>query len=227
MDGSARVGLIGDVHGEHERLETALDYFAGRRSTHVLCTGDIPDGHGSVGRACEILREHGVLTVRGNHERWFLSGVMRDLPDATPLDDVPVSEREWLAALPVVREFTTPLGGLLLCHGLGANDMAKVGPDDEGYALVTNDDFRALVRDPRYQLVVNGHTHRPMVRHFQGLTIINAGTLRRDAPTPGFLLIDFEARVVEMLEFDETNGVVPSDSERLSLEPRALSFAPR
>src|SRR5690348_4599860 len=130
IDASARIGLIGDVHGEDERLETALARFDALGAATVLCTGDIPDGSGSVARSCAILRERGVLTVRGNHERWFLGGVMRDLPDSTPLETVPLSEREWLAALPAVREFSTPLGGLLLCHGLGSNDMAKVGPDD-------------------------------------------------------------------------------------------------
>ncbi len=27
----------------------------------------------------------------------------------------------------------------LLCHGIGPNDIAKVGPDDFGYAIDTND----------------------------------------------------------------------------------------
>src|SRR5204863_10095893 len=117
-----------------------LRYFAGRGADPVLCTGDIADGFGSVSRSCALLREHGVQSVRGNHERWFLGDVMRDLPAATPLDEVPLADRKWLDALPVVREFETPLGGLLLCHGLGTNDMAKVGPDDDGYALATNDE---------------------------------------------------------------------------------------
>lgn len=212
---SRRVGIIGDVHGEDERLEAALAHFADRGAVPVLCTGDIPDGFGSVVRSCELLRARGVLTVRGNHERWFLTGAMRDLPDATPLEDVPLSVREWLAALPAVIELSTPLGGLLLCHGLGTNDMAQVGPDDEGYALVTNDDFRALVRDPRFQLVVNGHTHKPMVRHFEGLTIVNAGTLRRDAASPGFGLIDFEANTIEFFRFDPASRFVPWRTDAL------------
>jgi predicted phosphodiesterase len=210
---SAKVGLIGDVHGEDERLETALAVFFERGAAPVFCTGDIPDGFGSVARSCSLLRENGVLTVRGNHERWFLGGVMRDLPDSTPMDDVPLSEREWLAALPPVLEFSTPYGGLLLCHGLGMNDMAKVGPHDEGYVLVTNDELRSLMRDPRYEFVVNGHTHHAMVRHFDGITIINAGTLRRDAEAPGFLLVDFAARTVEMLRFTTAREVVSARIE--------------
>jgi predicted phosphodiesterase len=214
ISATARVGLIGDVHGEDAFLEAALGYFVEREASLVLCTGDIPDGYGSVARSCELLRDRGVMAVRGNHERWFLTGAMRDLPDATPLDAVPLREREYLAALPPVREFSTPLGGLLLCHGLGMNDMAKVGPDDEGYALVTNDELRSLMRDPRYELVVNGHTHKPMVRHFEGLTIVNAGTLRRDSD-PGFLLLDFGRGVVDMLRWSDARVIVPRRTESI------------
>lgn len=212
---SARVGLIGDVHGEDERLEMAFVTFAERSASPILCTGDIPDGFGSVARSCSLLRERGVHAVRGNHERWFLGGVMRDLPDSTPIDDVPLADREWLGALPPVREYSTPYGGLLLCHGLGMNDMAKVGPDDEGYELVTNDDLRSLMRDPRYEFVVNGHTHRPMVRHFDGLTIVNAGTLRRDDEASGFLIIDFAAQTVETFRFVSAREAVLSRTEHL------------
>ena len=34
-----------------------------------------------------------------------------------------------------VKSFDTIKGLALLCHGIGPNDMAKVGPDDFGYAL--------------------------------------------------------------------------------------------
>ena len=36
-----RIGVIGDVHSEHERLETALDWFAGQNVDGVICTGDV------------------------------------------------------------------------------------------------------------------------------------------------------------------------------------------
>jgi len=218
---TARVGVIGDVHGEDTFLASALDYFAERAVAHVLCTGDIPDGFGSVARSCQLLRDRGVITVRGNHERWFLTGVMRDLPEATPRDAVPPAEREYLERLPAVEELETPLGGLLLCHGLGANDMAKVGPDDVGYALVTNDDLRSTMRDPRYRIVVNGHSHRPMVRHFSGLTIINAGTLRRD-DSPGFLLLDFSTGAVDMLRWNGDGSIVSWRTEPMRGDPEPV-----
>jgi predicted phosphodiesterase len=197
----ARVGLIGDVHAEDERLAAALAYLVAHDVRAILCTGDIPDGAGSVTRCCELLREHGVITVRGNHERWFLTDTMRDLEDATELEEVSAEARAHLAGILPTHRFSTPLGELLLCHGLGANDMAKVGPDDYGYAIDVNDDLQELISDPKIQLVVNGHSHRAMVRHFDGLTVINAGTLKWD-DEPGFLVLDFESAQVQMLRWD-------------------------
>ncbi len=61
---------------------------------------------------------------------------MRDLPDALPTGHLNGQPREWLEMLPPSRRFETPLGNLLLCHGLGDDDMAALKPDDEGYEVV-------------------------------------------------------------------------------------------
>jgi putative phosphoesterase len=192
---TTRVGVIGDVHAEHLRLERALAFLQ-RKADHILCTGDIADGVGSVDRACEMLQAHTVLCVRGNHDRWLVSNDVRTLNDATRLEDVSESTIAFLSSLPPTRIFETPLGRMILCHGLGENDMAKVTPDDYGYALQVNDAFQELLRDPRFQLVLNGHTHSPMVRHFDGVSLINAGTLRGDSP--GVILLDFGTRTVDL-----------------------------
>jgi predicted phosphodiesterase len=44
-----------------------------------------------------------------------------------------------------------------------------------------------------YRLLVNGHSHKPMVRQFAALTVINAGTLHRDYQ-PRLVLVDLDAR---------------------------------
>ncbi|MFT3923778.1 MAG: metallophosphoesterase family protein [Myxococcales bacterium] len=205
----ARIGVIGDVHAEDERLAEVLDFLSGCGVQGILCTGDIADGSGSVSRCCQLLAAAGVYTVRGNHDRWLLDREMRTLPDATHPDDLSRSARTYLEALPAVLRFGTSLGTLLLCHGLGENDMARVNPDDRGYALQSNDELQALMRDPGVQLLINGHSHRPMVRHFPGLTVINAGTLHR-AHQPGFVIVDLAAHCVERFGWSSqsiaTNG---------------------
>ncbi len=210
----ACVGLIGDVHAEDELLEAALKYLQTKNAEVVLCTGDVADGAGSVARCCELLRQHNVQTVRGNHDRWLLTAVMRDLPEATDEKTLSGEVLEYLANLSVTREFSSSLGGVLLCHGLGLHDMARVEPDHFGYALESNIELQALMRNSNCRFVFNGHTHYPMVRHFAGLTVINAGTLQRKHD-PGFLMVHFDYDQVQLLRFGKSNEIILQSTERL------------
>lgn len=189
-----RAGIIGDVHAEDETLAAVLDFLAGVPGLDaLLCSGDVVDGMGDANQCCILLRAAGVLCVRGNHDRWFFEvQPYRTEGDGHPHHAIDSVSRAFLATLPPTRAFSTPRGPLLLCHGLGADDMTGVYPDDVGYALEANHRLHALVGEGAYRFVVNGHTHRHMVRTFDGLTIINAGTLQWGYE-PCFFVIDFEA----------------------------------
>ncbi len=206
-----RIGVIGDIHAEDAHLKEALTVLEDRGLELVLATGDIADGAGSLDLCCELLAARDVIAVSGNHDRWLLSGTARDLPDATDAASVSERSRAFLAGLPRMVELSTPAGLALLCHGLGPNDMAKVGPDDSGYALESNDELQSLIRNGYFRWVINGHSHRRMVRAFPGVTVINAGTLKR-SHAPCFLEIDFASAKVFVFEFgpDATVSLPPS-----------------
>lgn len=207
-----RIGLVGDIHAEDERLALALDVLQSRAVELVVATGDIADGAGSVDRCCALLAAHRVVVVRGNHDRWLVAGTARDLPGATPVERVSAGSRQMLAQLPQMVELETVQGRALLCHGLGPNDMAKVGPDDFGYALESNDELQELVRGGAYRWILNGHSHRRMVRRFGGVTVINAGTLLRQH-APCFLELDFDGPSGLVFAFDPDGRVDPTPAE--------------
>lgn len=213
----AVVGVLGDAHAEDERVERALGHFREVGATVVLSVGDVTDGYGSATRTVELLEDHGVLTVRGNHERWTLSNTMRDLPAATDPATLSPRARRYLESRPVTLELSSLLGPLLLCHGVGDNDMAKVKPDDFGVALSSNLELQALIRGGRYRLVVNGHSHRPMVRRFETLTLVNAGTLKRDEH-PCVLVIDFARALVDFVPFDAEGRVDARRTQSVELD---------
>ena len=197
-----RVGIIGDVHAEDVLLKAALNFFAGENLDVVLCVGDVVDGAGDANRCCELLQQFGVLTVRGNHDRWMLENTMRDLPDATPRDDLTSDNLSFLRELSSTRSFETVAGKLLLCHGMGENDMQEVKPHDEGYALECKDELQLLLREKTISFVVAGHTHRRMVRDFGGLVVINSGTLLR-AHKPCVATADLSERRVQFHDFED------------------------
>jgi predicted phosphodiesterase len=209
-----RVGLIGDIHCEVGRLKQVIEHFRSAAVDNVLAVGDIADGPGDLTEACSLLASVGALAVAGNHDRWLLSGEMRDLPDATPVDKLTPEARAYLSALPKTRLLESPRGSVLLCHGLGDDDMASVRPDDEGAALLSNAALWQLIQGRRARFVVNGHSHRPMLRTIDGLTILNAGTLHpRYRPTCS--IVDFDAGHVELYDLEHYH-VAPS--ERWSFE---------
>jgi predicted phosphodiesterase len=84
--------------------------------------------------------------------------------------------------------------------------LAFVGQDDDGYALDANEDLLTLQADPAVQIVLNGHTHRRLVRHLAELTIVNAGTLHRGRE-PGAVLLDLASADVSWLDLRASGPV--------------------
>jgi hypothetical protein len=118
---------------------------------------------------------------------------MRDLPDATRRDEIGADAIAFLRALPATVELDTPAGLALLCHGLGADDMAQVSPFDHGRALEDNAALQELLATGRYRYVLNGHSHKAMSRTLEGVTFVNGGTLLADR-NPCCTIVDFGAR---------------------------------
>ena len=197
-----RAGVIGDIHCEDIVLDRVLRHFCSIGADSILSVGDVVDGLGNANKACALLREHNVFTVAGNHDRWTIEELMRTLPNATPKDGLTEENRAWLRQLPKTLTFETPMGTLLLCHGIGENDMAMVRPSHDGYAIEANLDLQMLIKSKRYRFVVSGHSHEPMVRTIGKLTLINAGTLdRHDRQVCS--VVDFDAAKVNFYDIGE------------------------
>lgn len=215
-----RAGIIGDLHGEHEQLERLLDEFERAGVDAVLCVGDIVDGDGDVNRCCALLEERGVHCVAGNHDRWLLSDELRDLPDATPVNAITPRSRAWLEKLPVKRYFETPRGRMMLCHGVGDDDMARVKPDHLHFELQMNKALARVLRSGRCDFMVAGHTHQTMVRRIQHLTVINAGTMyRRYEQSAG--LVDFDLGRVQFYRLGSGQPRVEETVELPAAEERS------
>jgi predicted phosphodiesterase len=206
-----RLGVIGDIHTDVEGLTWAIATLQAEGVERILATGDLADGPGpgaAVTRCCEVLQSADALVVSSNHDRWLLEGEMRNLPDATFLEEVSKPAREFLRNLPATIEVETPLGLLLFGHGVGADDMATLYPHDHGPALQDNAALQAVLAEGRYRMLMGGHTHRRMVRVIEGLTVINAGALSRKRE-PCCLLLDFEAKEARFLDRGEGGTTKP------------------
>ncbi|MBS2015949.1 MAG: metallophosphoesterase family protein [Deltaproteobacteria bacterium] len=210
-----RFGLIGDVHAEDERLRVAIDAITAARVDHILCTGDLVDGHGDADKAIAQLASRGVLTIRGNHDRWIKNDEMRTLPNAHRMTSLAPFSIEFLKTLEPTRSFEVPGGKLLLCHGVGRSDMRKLNADDSGYAISSNDELLEVLFDPKIVIMACGHTHKPMVRRFErgaqkpALVVVNAGTLAREDGA-GFVILDLAAKRADFFHIHDDLSVKAS-----------------
>ncbi len=206
------LGAIGDIHNEDVLLEQVLPFLQSRVEV-MVSVGDVVDGPGDANKCCDLLRNHDVHVISGNHERWLLKGEMRMLPSANNKSDIRPELLDWLEKLPATMNFDTPGGKLMLCHGLGSNDMALLRPDDYGYALTSNSALEQILYESDVRYVVSGHTHQRMVRKIDKVTFVNAGTLARQQ-NPCFCVIHFADNQVQF--FDLVNGeILPGNIELL------------
>lgn len=198
------VGVIGDIHGEDARLESALEWMRKQKVAAILAVGDIADGPGDLQRCVDLLREYDVQAVRGNHDDWFLRDFARDLENAHDDNALDAEGRSWLDALPMMRQWDTPSGELLLCHGVGGNFMRDLRPDDDKYTLQWNQELNELVHENRFRYMINGHTHQRMVRRFGNLVNLNAGKIADsdDKGEGGVWLVDFKRQIAWLHLFD-------------------------
>jgi putative phosphoesterase len=215
--------LIGDVHAEHEALAFVLAQLRRLGAETLVQVGDIADGPGDLDASIALLKEHKVLAVRGNHDRWLLGGQARDLPFATPLGRVSQASLDYLLQLPVTRQFRSPRGNVLVCHGLGSNDMVGVKPDHDGDDITSNTELQALIAERRYRFVLNGHTHRAMLRTFGSLSILNAGSLHREYDR-AFTYVDFERG--ELARFRHVAGPMSTDLAAWFEDRQVLAESP-
>lgn len=197
-----RLGVLGDIHAEHRRVEAALRFFARAGVDRILFVGDLVDGAGDASACFAMLDDAGALGVRGNHERWLAAGTMRTLPGAHTLEQLDARAQRLLHELPPTRSFDTPDGRLLLCHGVGEDDMQRLRPDDDGYAIRGNEPLQALLRADTPAFMIGGHTHERMVRGFEEMVVINAGTLAREQSDAGVVVVDLEAREAAFHTFE-------------------------
>ncbi len=196
-----RLGVLADIHGNLPALERVLDALAHERVDCYLCAGDLV-GYGALPNECiERIASLGTLCVAGNHDLIALGelpsrGAGR-LARETLLwtrEELTAGSTGYLAALPRLVQ----TGTVVVTHGSLADPAAYVTAERASAQL------RQLGEtQPRSELLVLGHTHRPLAYGERRGTLLSgrAGTVKleegeRHILNPGSVGQSRERRVV-------------------------------
>ena len=184
-----RYGVISDVHANAHALAAALDFLATQQVERYLCAGDLV-GYGPAPNEC--VRRVTALPgpcVAGNHDLIALGRLddERCIPLAKASlrwtrgvleDDV----RELLGDLPLAAGDD----GIAVRHGSLADPQTYVVTDEQARACL-EDLERTL---PGTDVLLLGHTHRPLAFSRRRGALLRSGTGRVDLPQDEPILLN-------------------------------------
>lgn len=172
-----KILILSDIHGNIAALDAVRE-----KADMVFCLGDLVN-YGPYPSACiERIRGLTDKVVRGNHDNAVgrdmdcgCSVKYKELSNAGKIFTKAVlnaGEKDFLGNLPTSLHLETEGKRFVLSHGSPGGDMYKyLRPD------VSDEHMKSELKDVRADIVFIGHTHLPMVREIDGVTVVNPGSV--------------------------------------------------
>jgi len=180
-----KVAIFSDVQANLPAMESCIEHIQGWQPDMVIMDGDLinrgPSSDSCLALFQGLRQEQGWLPILGNHEVWVLrcgreppsdpiDAKLRALADFTHAQIA--GKEHWLADWPDHLCFAAQegQGWVHVTHGtlLGNRDgISSRTPDPDLASRLPSD----------VDLFVTGHTHRPLLRHYQGIDILNVGSV--------------------------------------------------
>jgi putative phosphoesterase len=183
-----KLGIVSDIHAQAQALRRAIEDMPA--VDRLFCAGDAVSEYRFCPETVELLQQHEVRCIQGNHERVLFGGANQHyLEKCQAQYDAQLLET--LATAPTMIEFAADGTSVLLVHA------SPWRPFDE-YILPTSRHLPRFAELP-YDVVIMGHTHIPMVHQVGEVMVINPGSCSqpRDGTAEGsYAVLDLATREV-------------------------------
>lgn len=187
-----RLALISDIHGNYTALNAVLADIRREQIDSVICLGDVATNGAEPKRVIAELLRLGCPCILGNHESALLD------PGAAVRYQIPpqlIPSLHWTLAqltrseLDYLRGFQPTLSVVLgdnadlLCY-----HASPLSNTDLLLATTPVEDLAEMLAGSKANFFAGGHTHLQMLRQYEGLLVINPGSVGqpfRSFPLPG------------------------------------------
>jgi putative phosphoesterase len=179
------VAVVSDVHGNLSALEAALADCNKQGVERVWNLGDFVGYVPFPNETIELLRQNCEVSIVGNYDLKVLSFAQTSEKWKIKKSDEKYISFKWnsaalttvstryLEGLPKTKRLEVGGASVLLTHGSPASE-------EEGLIASTSAErLRELAKMAETDVVLGGHTHRPMVRREGGVLFVNAGSVGR------------------------------------------------
>lgn len=206
-----RVGLVSDIHSNRVALEAVLEDMPAIDA--LACAGDVVGYNPWPAECVDTVRERGIPTVMGNHDRAVAEGTAFRFNAMArtgvehargELDD---DQLEWLASLPDERTILDDR--VKLVHG---------HPDDPDRYTYPEEFSASMLAEE--ELLVLGHTHVQGYEIFEEGLVCNPGSVgqpRDGDPRAAYAIADLDGGEIEERRVEYDVDAVADGVERAGL----------
>jgi predicted phosphodiesterase len=190
-----KIALLADIHAHWIGYQAVIQAVEAWQPDLTIVAGDIVNRGPRPARCLEFTLEmaarRGWLVLRGNHEDYVIHQGTAEAARSGPSFAVHYAsywtyeqlgcQTSLLQALPTQLEFALPstLGAdgsrVIIAHGSLLGPRDGIYPETSDAHLASKIGMTGMQRSP-LSLFGCGHTHRPLVRHYQGALVVNAGS---------------------------------------------------
>ena len=162
------IGIISDIHGNHEALKAVLEYLEQSQVNSIVCLGDVAGYYCQINECCETLQKLSIPTLMGNHDYYLTSG--EGCPRSNSANQCLEHQRQiieadnyhWLSSLPDKMDW----------HGISMRHGGWHDPLDE-YMVPSKEYFANFSG----QFFSSGHTHVPVLWNSGNIFYCNPGSV--------------------------------------------------
>lgn len=197
-----RLAFFSDIHGNLEAFNEVLKDMETRRIDRLYCLGDLVGYGPQPEEIVKRIRELGIPTVMGNYDDAvgfekescgcsYNPGRETEIGDESinwSIANTSDASKEYLRSLPHTLEFEEEGVKFLLVHGSPLDHLLEyIKPTTPAERL------EKVLGKVHADVVINGHTHLPMVRWAKGKLVFNDGSVGRPKdgdPRACYLIVD-------------------------------------
>jgi len=174
-----RLAVVADIHGNLPALEAVLHDIRQRGADRTVNLGDCVSGPLWPRETMDVLDQIGLLTVRGNHDRWVAETPREGMypSDAFAFDALTAKQRTALGALPAQCWLEE---GIAAVHGKPDDDNEYLLESvvDGQLVLASIEAINARLGRIQNSLLLCAHSHLPRVVYAGAATlIVNPGSV--------------------------------------------------
>ena len=177
---TTRFAAIADIHGNADALAAVLDDIQSQAITSIVNLGDHFSGPLAARETADILLGHGMISIRGNHDRWLVETPFKAMgpSDRSAYSLLGDEQLQWLRNLPATLVLDEDI---FLCHGTPLSDTAywlETVSADAIVFLRNRDEIAKEAEGISSSLILCGHTHIPRrVDLRDGRCVVNPGSV--------------------------------------------------